>query len=76
MQWQRPGDWDCRYALAQDYLRDHGDLKIPAKYKTADGMLLGNWLYRQRRIYEGKAPDAEQRKKLQALLAQGEQKQT
>ena len=78
MQWKRPGDWDCRYALVQNYLRDHGDLKIPAKYKTADGMLLGNWLYRQRRIYEGKAPgklNAEQRQKLQVLLAQEVQKQ-
>ena len=71
MQWQRPGDWDDRYALVQGYLHDHGDLKIPIKYKTKDGILLGNWLYRQRRIYEGKAPgklNARQRERLRTLL--------
>ena len=73
MQWQRPGSWEHRYALAQEYLRQHGDLAIPAKYRAADGILLGNWLYRQRRIYEGKAPgnlSAAQREKLRVLLAQ------
>ena len=73
MQWQRPGAWDRRYALAQDYLRDHGNLQIPAKYKAGDGILLGNWLYRQRRIYEGKAPgklNPTQREKLRVLFAQ------
>ena len=42
MQWQRPGSWEHRYALAQEYLRQHGDLAIPAKYRAADGILLGN----------------------------------
>lgn len=73
MQWQRPGSWEHRYALAQEYLRQHGDLAIPAKYRAADGILLGNWLYRQQRIYDGRAPgrlSTEQREKLCALFAQ------
>ena len=73
MQWQRPGAWDQRYALAQGYLRDHGNLQIPARYKAGNGILLGNWLYRQRRIYEGKAPgklNQAQREKLRTLFAQ------
>ena len=40
---------------------------------AADGILLGNWLYRQQRIYEGRAPgrlSTEQREKLCALFAQ------
>ena len=45
MQWQRPGSWEHRYALAQEYLRQHGDLAIPAKYRAADGILLGSPTY-------------------------------
>ena len=73
MQWQRPGSWEHRYELAQEYLQAHGNLNIPIKYKAADGILLGNWLYRQRCIFEGKAPgklSATQQEKLRALLAQ------
>lgn len=73
MQWQRPGSWEHRYELAQGYLQDHGNLQIPPKYKAADGILLGNWLYRQQRIYDGRAPgrlSTEQREKLCALFAQ------
>ena len=73
MQWQRPGSWEHRYEMAQEYLQAHGNLNIPIKYKAADGILLGNWLYRQRRIYEGRAPGrlgVDQREKLRNLLSQ------
>lgn len=49
MQWDTPDSWEHRYNLTRDYLAEHGDLKIPAKYKTSDGIWLGRWLYEQKR---------------------------
>lgn len=70
MQWQAQDGWEHRYNLTKNYLAEHGDLKIPAKYKTADGIWLGRWLYEQKR--ELAKPDAAklaptQRTKLQQL---------
>lgn len=70
VQWQAPDSWEHRYNLTKSYLAEHGDLKIPAKYKTADGIWLGRWLYEQKR--ELARPDtaklaAGQKAKLQQL---------
>lgn len=70
MQWESTDSWEYRYNLTKSYLAEHGDLKIPAKYKTADGIWLGRWLYEQRR--ELARPDTAklapgQRTKLQQL---------
>ena len=62
--------WDLMYAEAEKYYREHGDLMIPAKYKTKAGLSLGNWLNVQRKIYCGKAEGfltEEQTGKLNAL---------
>lgn len=40
--------WDYRYDLAQKYADIHGNLHIPADYKTSEGIWLGKWLYLQR----------------------------
>ena len=50
MQWDKPDPWQHRYKLAQDYKKEHGNLEIPAKYKTADGIWLGRWIYDQKRM--------------------------
>lgn len=47
--------WDMMLAEAKKYYREHGDLLVPAKYKTETGLSLGNWLNVQRKIYSGKA---------------------
>lgn len=47
--------WDLMYAEAKKYYREHGNLLVPAKYKTETGLSLGNWLNVQRKIYSGKA---------------------
>ena len=47
--------WDLMLAEAKKYYREHGDLMVPAKYKTETGLSLGNWLNVQRRIYNGNA---------------------
>lgn len=49
MRWETTDSWEHRYNLTKNYLAEHGDLKIPAKYKTADGIWLGRWLYEQKR---------------------------
>lgn len=70
MQWAKPDPWQHRLKLAQEYKRAHGDLAIPAAYKTADGIWLGRWLYEQKRLLNsgsGKLSE-EQKKALTALL--------
>ena len=52
IQWDALDGWQHRYELTRDYLAEHGDLKIPARYKTTDGIWLGKWLYEQKREME------------------------
>ena len=53
MQWDKPDPWQHRYKLAQSYKKAHGNLEIPAKYKTADGIWLSRWVYDQKRLLRG-----------------------
>lgn len=70
MQWEKPDPWQHKYDLAWDYLQMHGNLQIPAKYKTADGIWLGRWLYDQKVMLRKQSPrlSAEQTNKLRKLL--------
>ena len=70
MQWEKPDPWQHRYELAQEYKRCHENLEIPAKYKTADGIWLGRWIYNQKRLLQGEPEklSEEQKKKLKELL--------
>ena len=45
---QKEECWEKAFALAADYSREHGHLKIPNRYKTADGYSLGEWIRSQR----------------------------
>ena len=71
MVWDKPDAWEHRYRLAEQYLAENGNLNIPTKYKTEDGIWLGTWLYRQRSALQGKESNskltAEQKNKLKAL---------
>lgn len=70
MIWNKADPWQHRYELVQEYLVEHGDLNIPAKYKTSDGIWLGRWLYEQKRAMQPDAKKpvpAEKREKLQQL---------
>jgi len=49
---KRADSWEIRYALAEDYFREHGNLDIPSSY-TVDGIWLAKWLNEQRQIYIG-----------------------
>ena len=70
MQWEKPDPWQHRYELAKEYKKEHGNLAIPAKYKTEDGIWLSRWVYDQKRLLreESEKLSAEQRKALEALL--------
>ena len=73
MQWEKPDPWQHKYDLALGYLQTHGNLQIPAKYKTADGIWLGRWLYDQKVLLRKQSPrlNAEQANKLRKLLHEG-----
>ena len=48
-------NWEMYYEEAKKYYEKNGNLDMPQKYKTKEGMSLGSWVYTQRRIHEGKA---------------------
>ena len=64
--------WQHRHELAQNYLQEHGDLLIPAKYKTDDGIWLGRWLYEQKVLLRKQSPklNADKIDKLRKLLGE------
>ena len=72
MQWEKADPWQYRLKLAQEYQREHGNLDIPAKYKTEDGIWLSRWLYEQKKLLRGESGklSAEQKQKLRELLNQ------
>ena len=72
MQWDKPNPWQHRCELAQKYKQEHGNLEIPAKYKTADGIWLGKWLYEQKKLLKADSQklSAEQKQMLRELLNQ------
>lgn len=39
--------WEEYYSVAKVYYKEHGNLEVPAKYVTADGIPLGRWLSNQ-----------------------------
>lgn len=53
MVWEKPDSWEYRYELSRKYLEEHPSGGIPYGYRTADGIPLGVWFYRQRRIAQG-----------------------
>lgn len=52
MVWVKPDPWEVRYQLAKAYYEEHGNLKIPLKYR-ADGVWLAKWVNEQKHIYAG-----------------------
>ena len=45
--------WQTLFSYAEQYYLEHGNLEMPRRYKTADGYSLGNWIFTQRKIYNG-----------------------
>mgnify|MGYP004500090267 FL=1 len=59
--------WEQSYAAATRYYLEHGDLEIPVKYVTPDGMALGVWLGSQRTAYKDNDLKPEQVARLEAI---------
>lgn len=47
--------WEQNYMCAMEYYKENGNLNVPSRYKSKDGILLGSWIYRQRCLRNGKA---------------------
>ncbi len=51
MVWDVPKyQWEMYYQAAEWYYQEHGNLNVPASYVTQDGIKLGTWVIRQRRM--------------------------
>lgn len=62
--------WEQHYQAAAAYRRTHGDLDVPKRYVTAEGLSLGQWLATQRRVHAGQVPGSltpERTARLEAL---------
>ena len=46
--------WELMYRLAEQFYREHGHLRVPRRYKTAEGYTLGSWLATQRSVRTGR----------------------
>lgn len=58
------------WMMEQEYKKQYGNLEIPAKYKTADGIWLSRWVYNQKQLLQSGSEklSEEQKKKLKELL--------
>ena len=70
MQWEKPDPWQHRLELVREYKQANGNLNIPAKYKTADGIWLSKWLYEQKRLLQNGSEklSGKQKEELKELL--------
>ncbi|MGV9383602.1 Helicase associated domain protein [Nonomuraea sp. NPDC003707] len=48
-----PSAWECNYAAAAAFHREHGHLKVPIAYITPDGIRLGLWIRTMRAAGDG-----------------------
>lgn len=46
--------WEENYLCALKYYQQNGNLRVPASYKTADGVALGEWIRKLRELRAGK----------------------
>ena len=46
--------WDHYFAAASTYYAEHGNLKVPLRYKTPGGLSLGDWVQTQRQTRKEK----------------------
>ncbi|MCL2773481.1 MAG: Helicase associated domain protein [Oscillospiraceae bacterium] len=48
--------WEMMFAAAKRYHDDYGNLFVPKRYKTEEGLSLGSWIETQRRVKSGSIP--------------------
>lgn len=60
MIWDKNSDrWELYLKAAREYRKIHGNLKVPVKYVTEDGIPLGSWLHALKHGVSGDKPRAE-----------------
>jgi len=59
--------WEQQYEAASAYYRENGNLDIPSKYETPEGLKLGQWLQRMRRDYKKGVLRRERVERLEAI---------
>lgn len=49
MEWNtHDARWEMYFCAAERYYHEHGNLLVPRKYETKDGLKLGVWIFNQR----------------------------
>ncbi len=59
--------WERYFEAACEYHSAHGDLNVPRKFKTEDGLALGDWITTQRRVRAGKVEGRLTREQIEKL---------
>lgn len=59
--------WNYYYVSAQQYYESFGNLEVPAKYVTPDGIKLGMWIRKQRTAYKNEDISADRIEKLESI---------
>ena len=68
MIWSVPNDnWDQMFDCAKAYFKANGSLLIPATYVTPEGQALGDWVHRQRKIFQKGKLDPERIARLESI---------
>ena len=69
MIWQKADPWEVRFALAEEYFKQHHNLNMPANY-SVNGICLSKWVNEQKQAYRGKRKNTlsdEQIKRLESI---------
>lgn len=64
---RRGNSWDVNYEKAKEYFIKHGNLNVPQRYETADGVKLGYWIDEQRKEYRDGKLSKKELEKLRAI---------
>lgn len=48
--------WEIYFQAAKHYFYQYGDLNVPKRYQTEDGISLGHWIITQKRVRSGQTP--------------------
>lgn len=67
MVWEFDDSWEQYFEAAKTYFEKNGDLDIPAKYVTDDGLNLGNWYRYVRKAYHSKTLSDDRIKRLEKI---------
>lgn len=59
--------WERKFQVSLRYFREHGNLEVPTRYETPDGVRLGVWIQSVRRDYKSGRLDKTKIQRLEAI---------